>query len=205
MLLHSCPLHHFVDWWWGSVQWWVSLSCVFVSPVSTICGQSAPKGIQVFNQCWVGINFWTYQLVLVLTLFKNFIPAWSGYRGSKADLWLVFGKCIYISGIHIDIALSGIKLISPQVPTRQVREEAGIASGHTSLVSSLIAGLEVLVSITGFDQSSSFQPGRYLPNTGFNLHKLQVFSFLTFMCLLGWRAYQVEVLNLTFNVHTLSS
>jgi hypothetical protein len=79
---------------------------------------------------------------------------------------------MYISGIDIDIALSGIKLILPQVPTRQVREEAGIASGHTSLVSSLTAGLEVLVSIPGFDQGSSFQPGGYLPNTGFNLHKV---------------------------------
>jgi hypothetical protein len=133
-------------------------------------------------------------------LKKTFIPAWSGYQGSKADLWLVFGKCIYISGIDIDIALSGIKLILPQVPTRQVREEAGIASGHTSLVSSLIAGLEVLVSRPGFDQGSNFQPGRYLPNTD-----LLVFAFLTFMCLLGWRAYEVEVLNLTFNVHTFSS
>ncbi len=90
-------------------------------------------------------------------LKKTFTPAWSGYQGSKADLWLVFGKCIYISGIDIDIALSGIKLISPQVPTRQVREEAGIASGDTSLVSSLIAALEVLVSIPGFDQGSNFQ------------------------------------------------
>jgi hypothetical protein len=51
--------------------------------------------------------------VLILTLFKNLIPAWSGYQGSKADLWLVFGNCIYISGIDIDIALSGIKLILP--------------------------------------------------------------------------------------------
>jgi hypothetical protein len=32
-----------------------------------------------------------------------------------------------------------------------------------------------------------------------------VLSFLTFMCLLAWRAYQVEVLNLTFNVHTFCS
>jgi hypothetical protein len=51
--------------------------------------------------------------------------------GSKADVWLVWGKC-YTLDIEINTALVW-KLVLLQIHSRQLLYEVGIASCHTSL------------------------------------------------------------------------
>jgi hypothetical protein len=78
---------------------------------------------------WAGINFRTHQPSIGIELIKkNFHTSLVLILGSKADLWIVWGK--HMPGIETGTALVwsscpylvsiGTKLILAQVPTRQV-------------------------------------------------------------------------------------
>jgi len=92
------------------------------------------------NQCWSGINFWTYQLIPVSRVLLKTFQCQSGLSiGSKTeDSWLVWGRYISLILKLVRKLLEGwwyyLRSLGYQVGTGL--KLANIASGHTSLVGS---------------------------------------------------------------------
>ncbi len=96
-------------WFWAYKR--LDLEALKVSTaLSSFCGASlyrctlpSRSAGQSPNRLWACIDFWTYQLVLVLDLFSNFHTNLVQVLGFVANFWLVCGQ--YIPGIETDIAL----------------------------------------------------------------------------------------------------